>query len=170
MFYGTMASTLVLGALPHHVVKTTQNPPLVQSHLFYEQMLKGSQRKRANFFVSSFCFFFWFLPLFLDAPSHLYKRVCPSVRSSVGPSVRPSVPCYFQTRTRRVLCRVSGLVKYVLASLIEVVSVRPSICYTRVEYLRNGISGLSIRNITLWQLKDDSETRKQTDCQNASVV
>ena len=26
---------------------------------------------------------------FLDAPSHLYKRVCPSVRPSVGPSVRP---------------------------------------------------------------------------------
>ena len=23
---------------------------------------------------------------FLDAPSHLYKKVCPSVRSSVGPS------------------------------------------------------------------------------------
>ena len=42
----------------------------------------------------------------LDAPSHLYKRVCPSVRPSVG----PSVPRYFQTRTRRILCRVSGLV------------------------------------------------------------
>ena len=27
---------------------------------------------------------------FLDAPSHLYKRVCPSVCSSVRPSVRPS--------------------------------------------------------------------------------
>ena len=40
---------------------------------------------------------------FLDAPSHLYKRLCPSVGPSVGPSVRPSVrpsvgpyvPCYF---------------------------------------------------------------------------
>ena len=50
------------------------------------------------------------LSRFLDAPSHLYKRVCPSVRRSVGPSVRLSVPCYFQTRTRRILCRVSGLV------------------------------------------------------------
>ena len=29
--------------------------------------------------------------LFLDAFSHLYKRVCPSVRPSVGRSVRPSV-------------------------------------------------------------------------------
>ena len=57
--------------------------------------------------------------LFLDAPSHLYKRLCPSVRPSVspsiGPSVRPSVPCYFRRwkariRTRRILCRVSGLV------------------------------------------------------------
>ena len=28
---------------------------------------------------------------FLDAPSHLYKRVCPSVRPSVCPSVRPWV-------------------------------------------------------------------------------
>ena len=28
---------------------------------------------------------------FLDASSHLYIRVCPSVRPSVGPSVRPSV-------------------------------------------------------------------------------
>ena len=28
---------------------------------------------------------------FLDAFSHLYKRVCPSVRPSVGPSVGPSV-------------------------------------------------------------------------------
>ena len=40
--------------------------------------------------------------------------VRPSVRRSVGPSVRPSVrpyvPCYFQTHTRRILCRVSGLV------------------------------------------------------------
>ena len=33
---------------------------------------------------------------FLDAPSHLYKRLCPSVRRSVGPSVRPYVPCYFR--------------------------------------------------------------------------
>ena len=28
---------------------------------------------------------------FFDASSHLYKRVCPSVRPSVNPSVRPSV-------------------------------------------------------------------------------
>ena len=28
-----------------------------------------------------------YLSLFLDAPSHLYKRVCPSVRPSVRPSV-----------------------------------------------------------------------------------
>ena len=57
--------------------------------------------------------------LFLDAPSHLYKRLCPSVRQSirprsVRPSVRPSVrlsiPNYFRTRTRRILCRASGLV------------------------------------------------------------
>ena len=33
-----------------------------------------------------------------------------SIRGRVRPSVGPSVPCYFQTRTRRILCRVSGLV------------------------------------------------------------
>ena len=39
------------------------------------------------------------IDLFLDASSNLYKR-----------SVRPSVPSCFQTRTRRILYRVSGLV------------------------------------------------------------
>ena len=33
--------------------------------------------------------------LFLDASSHLYKRVCPSVRWSISHSVRPSVPRFF---------------------------------------------------------------------------
>ena len=49
-----------------------------------------------------------FLLCFLDAPSHLFKRVCPSVRRSVG----PSVPRYFQTPARRIWCRVSGLVLF----------------------------------------------------------
>ena len=40
--------------------------------------------------------------------------VRPSVRPSVGPSVGPYVPRYFQTRTRRILCRVSGLVHLLL--------------------------------------------------------
>ena len=30
-------------------------------------------------------------PVFLDASSHLYKRVCPSVHRSVRPSVGPSI-------------------------------------------------------------------------------
>ena len=34
---------------------------------------------------------------FLDAPSHLYMRSCPSVRPSVRRSVGPYVPCYFRT-------------------------------------------------------------------------
>ena len=34
---------------------------------------------------------------FLDASSHLYKRVCPSVRRSVRPSVRRSVTHFFRT-------------------------------------------------------------------------
>ena len=36
---------------------------------------------------------------FLDAPSHLYMRLCPSVR----PSVRRSVPCYFRRWKVRIL-------------------------------------------------------------------
>ena len=69
--------------------------------------------RRIFFFalVLGFCFSF-----FLDAPSHLYKRVCPSVGPSVRPSVGPSVPRYFQTRTRRILCRVSGLVFFFFLS------------------------------------------------------
>ena len=36
---------------------------------------------------------------FLDAPSHFYIRLCPSVR----PSVRPYVPCYFRRWKERIL-------------------------------------------------------------------
>ena len=50
---------------------------------------------------------FPFVSLFLDAPSHLYMRSCPSV----GPSVRPVLFSKVKsTHTRRILCRVSGLV------------------------------------------------------------
>ena len=50
---------------------------------------KTRERERAKKVVLVLFFFlFVFLTafFFLDAPSHLYKRVCPSV----GPSVRPS--------------------------------------------------------------------------------
>ena len=46
------------------------------------------------FLVPSFSFVFDFFFLFfsfLDAPSHLYKRVCPSVGPFVRPSVTPSL-------------------------------------------------------------------------------
>ena len=70
---------------------------------------------------------------FLDAPSHLYKKSCPSVRplvrSSVRPYVRPSVcPVLFSkaksTQTWRILCRVSGLVLryFVSAGKLRLVS------------------------------------------------
>ena len=36
------------------------------------------------------CFDNFDIDQFLDAPSHLYKRLCPSVGPSVRPSVRPS--------------------------------------------------------------------------------
>ena len=58
-----------------------------------------------------------FILCFLDAPSHLCKRSCPSVNRSVGPSVRRSVcPVLFSkeisTHTRRILRRVPGLVSF----------------------------------------------------------
>merc|ERR1711989_28160 len=47
---------------------------------------------------------------FLDAPSHLFKRVCPSVRPSIRLSVHPSVHNAFsQITARRILSRVLGL-------------------------------------------------------------
>ena len=62
-------------------------------------------------------------PVFLDAPSHLYKRSCPSVRRSVGPSVGPVLFSKVKiTHTRRILCRVSGLV-------ISFVAISPSTLY-----------------------------------------
>ena len=48
-----------------------------------------------SFFFHFFLVFFFPFLFFLDAPRHLYKRVCPSVGPPVprpvGPSVRPSV-------------------------------------------------------------------------------
>ena len=64
---------------------------------------------------------------FLDASSHLYKRVCPSVRRSVGPSVGPSVTSYFQNRKMELLlheCHQGGPVtsqKCRIASLVGLV-------------------------------------------------
>ena len=40
---------------------------------------------------------------FLDAPSHLYMRSCPSVGPSVRRSVRPLVPRYFRRWKSRIL-------------------------------------------------------------------
>ena len=59
--------------------------------------------------------------IFLDAPSHLYKRSCPSVRRSVCPVLFSMMKI---SHTRR---RVSGLVRCNYASLWEV---GPSVpCY-----------------------------------------
>ena len=44
---------------------------------------------------------FKYFVMFLDASSHLYKRVCPSVGRSVGPSVRPSVGNAFFLRLQK---------------------------------------------------------------------
>ena len=49
---------------------------------------------------------------FLDAPSYLYKRLCPYVGLSIRRSVCPVLFLKVKkTHTRRILCRVSGLVK-----------------------------------------------------------
>ena len=49
---------------------------------------------------------FFYLLRFLDASSHLYKRVCPSVGWFVRPSVRPSVMRFFQIEEMKVFLRV----------------------------------------------------------------
>ena len=41
--------------------------------------------------MSTFLSFIQMIARFLDASTHLFMRVCPSVRPSVHPSVRPSV-------------------------------------------------------------------------------
>ena len=43
----------------------------------------------------------WLNRKFLDASTHLYKRVCPSVRWSIRPSVGPSVRNAFVSNTRK---------------------------------------------------------------------
>ena len=50
-----------------------------------------------------------------DVPLYLYKRLCPSVCRYICPSVFPfvhpsSIPCFFQTRIRHIMCLISGLV------------------------------------------------------------
>ena len=52
--------------------------------------LSSNLVKNGLFFVSLNIVLSVDSPCFLDASSHLYKRVCPSVRRSVGPSVGPS--------------------------------------------------------------------------------
>ena len=81
------------------------------------------------------------LQRFLDAFSHLYKRVCPSVglsvHPSVGQSVRPSIthelkPCkravfdqnYYQYERERILWRVYDLVPII-------VECTANFCFTR---------------------------------------
>ena len=61
----------------------------------YQQMAGAALHKEINAMWSSVilpgCKNSLFTVIFLDASSHLYKRVCPSVGPSVRRSVRPSV-------------------------------------------------------------------------------
>ena len=60
---------------------------------------------------------------FLDAFSHLYKRVCPSVRPSVTHELKPCKSAvdqnFYQYERERILCRVSGLVSRSDASILD---------------------------------------------------
>ena len=61
------------------------------SHFFQVQIVKNA---RSSVYEQLFLLFTsprTSFSVFLDASSHLYKRVCPSVRRSVRPSVRRSV-------------------------------------------------------------------------------
>ena len=85
-----------------------------------QRALVTQKRRRKSHFLD-------FVISFLDAPS-ISIRGCdhPSVGPSICPSVRRSVQNAFsQTRARRILCRVFGLVKGVGSfwddSVIEIV-------------------------------------------------
>ena len=89
------------------LVKYIQTPP---SASFYDTW---NVLQHPNLYFSAIQRMMWFL----DASSHLYKRVCPSVcpsvrpshlpsvrlsvRPSVCPSVHPSVPCYFRKKSSK---------------------------------------------------------------------
>ena len=64
---------------------------------------------------------------FLDAPSHLYKRSCPSARPSVRASVRRSVPCYFWRWKVRILGASCAVYPSMFFFLIPHPSVHPSV-------------------------------------------
>ena len=71
---------------------------------------------------------------FLDAPSQLFKRFCPSVGPSVCPVLFSKVK---STHTRRIFCRVSGLVwRFVVASRVCQFFIIPRIPwrYIRCDY------------------------------------
>ena len=70
---------------------------IIRENKRHDHNVKSDQRKnKINMQV---------INIFLDAPSHLYTRVCPFVRPFIRPSVRRS-----GTPSRRILCRVFGLV------------------------------------------------------------
>ena len=82
--------------------------------------------------------FLWFL----DAATHLYTvrgRVRPSVHRSVGPTVRPSVPCYFQT-TNMAVFEVKKLSNDIIIndtmSDVEVVAYPRGTCFIESERQR----------------------------------
>ena len=103
---------------------------------------------------------------FLDATTHLYKRSCPSVRPSVRRSVRPSVPCYFQTCTRRILFRVSGLVSFPTS-----LSIAPPLSYPLLDGKQNKLSmsffpQLYIASLETADLKKKT-SKKRIKCENS---
>ena len=80
---------------------------------------------------------------FSDAPSHLYKRSCPSLCRSVCPVLFSKVK---RTYTRRILCRVSGLV-FLLWNYIEANPIKNN----------DGVERTTIMNVMMMTHQNDDE-------------
>ena len=81
-----------------------------------KEKLRNKRKEKTREKVDSFVSSSGHSPLYLDAPSHLFKRVFPSVcRLSIRPSVGPLFSKVKSTHTGRIFCRVSGLVFLILS-------------------------------------------------------
>ena len=85
------------------VLQTFDNTPTIHTyviHFFKPFPVPFHQESASSFSFSSLFFPFFYFP-FLDASSHLYMRVCPSVRRSIGLSVRRSATRFLTPEIER---------------------------------------------------------------------
>ena len=93
----------------------THRWPMVMGVIFLaERLFFWSLSQLIGRLILSFFCFFFFLISFLDASSHLYKRVCPSIGPSVGPSVGWLVTLSLFGLLGATNGRVSGLILILL--------------------------------------------------------